>query len=111
MKNASIKIGIVTLVLLLASGLDGWAHTPRSREISGIIQEVNVEKRMFTVEATEDGKVMKLVWTRDTKFVQDQRVVDSPALKTGLKVCVDYRAPFFGKPYATKVAWGEDQRR
>jgi hypothetical protein len=111
MKPAStMKIGITALVLLLASGLNGWAHTPRIRQVSGTIQEVNVEKHVFVVRVTEKGTLMKLVWTPDTKFFQDRQAVDGTVLKAELKVCVDYRAPFFGRPSATKVAWGDDRR-
>jgi len=110
MKHASIKIGILTLILLLASCLNGWAHTPRTRQVSGIIQAFDVDKHTFVVNDTEHGKLVKLAWTTDTKFFQHQQAVDSTGLKAGLKVYVDYHAPFFGRPYATKVAWGDDRQ-
>ena len=45
----------------------------------------------------------------DTQFIKDWKFTDAAALKEGLRACVYYRSPFFGKPFVTKVVWTGQQ--
>lgn len=42
---------------------------------------------------------------RQTKFIKDWKFADSSAVKEGMRACVYYRSPFFGKPFVTKIVW------
>jgi hypothetical protein len=105
MKPSTIKIGIILVAILFAFCTDSWAHSPKARELCGVIQEINAKKHTLIVRSPERKTPVTLTWTRDTEFVQNQQTTKSTMLKTGLSVCVYYHSPFFGKPFATKMVW------
>lgn len=84
---------------------DTRAHSPPARELCGVVQEISVKSQALTIRSPERAVPVKLVWTRDTLFIQNQQFTNSTTLKTGLRVCVHYHSPFLGRPRATKVVW------
>ncbi len=60
---------------------------------------------MLTVLPEKKGRSLTAVWKRDTKFIHNWKLTDSAFLKGGLRACVYYRSPFFGKPFVTRVVW------
>jgi hypothetical protein len=45
----------------------------------------------------------------DTRFIKGWKFTNDTALKMGLRACVYYLSPFFGKPFVTKVVWTNQQ--
>src|SRR2546423_1931349 len=97
MKSFCTKIGIAAATILLVFCTESWARSPKTRQLCGIIVEVDSTKRSLILQTPESDKPIELVWALDTRFIKKQRFIDSSQLKTGLRVCVDYHTPFFGK--------------
>lgn len=95
---------LVLLVLCLAA-LNTWARPPRAREACGLLQNIDLDSRSLTLKADKEGRPLEVVWTGDTRFLKDWKFDAPTALKPGMRACVYYRSPFFGKPFVTKVTW------
>ncbi len=108
---SSLKAALAVTVLLCLSSADTWARPPRAREFCGVIQAIDVQSHTLTVQSPKRDQPLTVVWKRDTQFIHDWKFTDSAALKEGLRACVYYRSPFFGKPFVTKVVWvnGKEQ--
>jgi len=112
MKPSSKQIGIAAAALLFASCADSWARAPQAREQCGVIQQIDQQKHTLTVLPEKKGQALNLVWKHDTRFIYNEKFTNSASLKPGLRACVYYHSPFFGKPFVTKVVWaGSMQNR
>lgn len=93
-------------VILSLAPLESQARQPRARERQCVIQTIERDSRTMTLQCGSDAKALELVWTKQTKFLQDGKFADAAPLKTNQAVVVYYRSPFFGRKFATKVVWG-----
>ena len=107
----SLKSMLAAAALLCLSSADAWARPPRARESCGVIQAIDPQTHTLTVQSPKRDQPLTVVWKRDTKFIHNWKFTDSAALKEGLRACVYYRSPIFGKPFVTKVVWvnGKEQ--
>lgn len=108
MKTRLKTIGIFPALLLagvfaLPPGAE--AHAPRARELCGIIQSTDSQSGTLTIQTPRRIAPATFVIKRDTRFIKDWKFTDAGSLKEGLRVCVYYHSPFFGKPFVTKVVW------
>ncbi|MEK7780861.1 MAG: hypothetical protein AAB370_05110 [Verrucomicrobiota bacterium] len=99
-------------VILWLAPLESQARPPRARERQCVIQTIERDSRTMTLQCGKDAKALELVWTKQTKFLQNGTFADVAPLKTNQAVVVYYRSPFFGKKFATKVVWenGSDDK-
>lgn len=110
-KSSSLKAALAATALLCLSSADTWARPPRARELCGVIQAIDVQSHTVTVQSPQRDQPLTVVWKRDTKFIHNWKFTESATLKEGLRACVYYRSPIFGKPFVTKVVWlnGQEQ--
>jgi hypothetical protein len=110
MKHRPISKIISTLLLVMCCffSSSAVAHTPHVREIYGVIQAIDCQKRILTLTHAQEPGPQKVAWRPDTQFIQNQKPMSVTELKTGTQVTVFYHSPFFGKPFATKVVWVTD---
>ena len=99
-------------VILWLAPLESQARPPRARERQCVIQTIERDSRTMTLQYGKDAKALELVWTKQTRFLQDGKFTDVAPLKTGQAVTVYYRSPFLGKKFAAKVVWknGSDDK-
>ncbi len=111
-KSSSLKAALAATALLCLSSMDTWARPPRARELCGIIQAIDAQTHTLTVQSPKRDQPLTVVWKRDTKFIHYWKFTESTTLKEGLRACVYYRSPIFGKPFVTKVVWvnGREQK-
>jgi hypothetical protein len=107
MKYNPISKTIGTLLFVACCFVNStlFAHTPHAREAHGVIQSIDYQKQTLTVAYAKGRGPQKLIWRSDTEFLQDLTPVSATELKEGAQVTIYYHAPFFGKPFATKVVW------
>jgi hypothetical protein len=110
MKYSSIPKIIGTLLLLACCFANStvFAHTPHAREAHGVIQSIDYQKRILMLTYAQERGPQKLIWKSDTQFMCDLKPVSATELKEGTHITIYYHSPFFGKPYATKVAWSNN---
>ena len=92
---------LVIVLSLLA--LDTWARSPRAREACGVLQNIDAQAFTLTLVQEKGTRPMEVVLRRDTKVLKNWKLASTDALQQGVRVCVFYRSPFFGKPFVTKV--------
>lgn len=108
MKKKFKTIGICSALILTGTMLtpqSAEARPPRARELCGVIQAIDLQTRTVTIQSPKRNQTATLVVTGDTQFIKDWKFTDSDALKKGMRACVYYRSPFFGKPFVTKIVW------
>lgn len=93
-------LGVVLFTAVTAS-----AHTVRSRPACGVVERLDVAGRYVRFSPTNSKAPTELALTRRTKFVHNGRFAPPDELKDGTRAVVYYRAPFFGRPFVTKVVW------
>lgn len=79
------------------------AMSPLSRERDAVVTSIDRNNTILTVQIKEESRPRSFEWNDDTWFVQHGRFTGSTALKPGAAVRIRYRAPFFGKPFVSKV--------
>lgn len=99
--------------LLLAGALlnpsNVEARPPQARELCGVVQAIDLQTRTVTIQSPKRNQPATFAVKGDTQFIKDWKFTDAAALKEGLRACVHYRSPFFGKPFVTKVVWTSQQ--
>lgn len=107
--NARFKnIGTFSALLLAGALLNpsnAEARPPRARELCGVIQAIDLQTCSLTIQSPKRGQPATFAIKSDTRFIKDWKFAESASLKEGLRACVYYRSPFFGKPFVTKVVW------
>lgn len=104
--NSTTARTLITLIALIFAGsMNGWALSPRSRPVAGIVQSIDPEKHLITIVSARPGVPGALLWTRQTRFLADWHFTNADALKPAMPVVVHYQTPCFGKPFVTKVIW------
>jgi hypothetical protein len=113
MKYSSIPkfIGTLLLVACCFASSSVFAHTPHARVAHGVIQSIDYQKQIMTLTYVQERGPQKLIWRSDTQFLCELKPVSVTELIKGAQVTIEYHSPFFGKPYATKVVWTNNQRR
>lgn len=101
----SLKAALTAAALLCLSSADSWARPPRAREACGVVQTIDREARTLTLVPEKGTRPLVVVWKKDTKFLKSWNFESAAALGEGVRACVFYRSPFFGKPFVTKVVW------
>ena len=95
---------IALLIALLANfTMPAAARTPQGSDITGTIQKVDMQAQEIELLRNGNGTVFKVIWNKLATFVANGHLTDASMLKTGAHVDVTYRAPFVGKPFATRV--------
>ncbi len=51
----------------------------------------------------------QVIWTKQTKFIHNAEFAPASELKESATAVVYYRSPFFGRAFATKVVWTNNQ--
>ena len=102
-ETKSVLLAAVLFVLAASSPVS--ARTPPAREWCGVIERINHQAKTLAVRSDKESKTLELIWRDNTRFIRNSKFDSPVALKQGTKVCVFYRAPIFGKPFATKVVW------
>ena len=113
MKNQFKTIGIWSALLLtglVLTSQNAEARPPRARELCGVVQAFDPQTRTVTIQSPKRNQPATFAVKGDTKFIKDWKFTDSDALKEGLRACVYYRSPFFGKPFVTKIVWTNPQQ-
>ena len=108
MKTQFKTISIFSTLLLagtLLTAHSAQARPPRARELCGVIQTVDVQTHTLTIQSPKHDVLATFAIKRDTQYIKDWKFTDSASLKEGLRACVYYRSPFFGKAFATKIVW------
>jgi hypothetical protein len=105
---------ITACIALLVSGAamipqSAEARPPRARELCGVIQAIDPQTRTLTIQSPKSESAATFAVKGDTRFIKDWKFTTDTALKAGLRACVYYRSPFFGKPFITKVVWISQQ--
>jgi hypothetical protein len=105
MKCSSISkiIGTLLLLVFCFANSSVFAHTPLAREIHGVVQLIDYQKKTLTLADVQERGPQKLIWITDTQFLRDLETVPATELKQGSHVTVYYHTPFFGKPFAVKI--------
>lgn len=108
MKTQFRTVGIFSALLLvgaLSTPQNAEAHSPRARELCGVVQAIDPQARTLTIQSPKRVQPTTFSVKGDTKFIKDWKFTDSKSLKAGLRACVYYRSPFFGKSFVTKIVW------
>ena len=84
---------------------NAWALPPLTRRVPGIIQSIDHEARTLTVMPDKGKGPVLLIWKNDTLFLYNGQFTNAAALKEGTSAVAYYRAPLFGKAFATKLVW------
>ena len=97
------KLGLSAATLILMMSTDSWARPTRSREECGITKKVDKVASALTILRERGGEPLEVVFNSDTTFLSNSKPTNSASIKEGLRTCIYYRSPFFGRPFATKV--------
>ena len=98
---------ISLIIFLLAATFSAWGRTPPAREWCGVIERIDHQAKTLAVRSDKESKTFELMWRDRSQFIRNSKFDSPTTLKEGSKVCVFYRAPIFGKPFATRVIWTE----
>lgn len=104
----TFSVLVLTGALLHPSNAE--ARPPRARELCGVIQAIDLQTRTVAVQSPKQGQPATFAVKGDTKFIKDWKFTDSTSLKAGLRACVYYHSPFFGKPFVTKIVWSNQHQ-
>lgn len=88
---------------LCLTAVNTWARPPRAREACGVLQNIDVAARTLTLVPEKGERPLVAVWKSETKFFKNRNFESANTLKEGVRACVYYHSPFFGKPFVTKV--------
>ena len=103
LKSSALAAALTATALLCVSS------APRARELCGVIQAIDAQSHALTIQSPKRDRPLTVVWKRDTGFINNWKFADSASLKEGMRVCIYYRSPLFGKPFVTKVVWVDEQ--
>ena len=62
--------GVLYLFLGCFACLNAFAHEPRARECSAIIQSIDCQKQILTLTNVAEHVPLELIWHTDTLFVR-----------------------------------------
>ncbi len=113
MKTQFKTIAICSALVLTGTVLTpqiAEARPPRARELCGVVQAFDPQTRTVTIQSAKRNLPATFAVKGDTKFIKDWKFTDSASLKKGMRACVYYRSPFFGKPFVTKIVWNNQQQ-
>ena len=102
-KSKRVFLLFVFLTVFSLSSHHAMAHTTRSRELCGVINELDLSNHIAHVKSERSGKMRDLVLRKDTKFLKDWKRSSLDAVTPGVRACVYYRSPIFGKPFITRI--------
>jgi hypothetical protein len=111
--KTQFKTTTIYSVLLLVGALltphNAEARPPRARELCGVIRAIDPQTRTLTIQSSKRESSAAFAVKGDTRFIKGWKFTNDTALKMGLRACVYYLSPFFGKPFVTKVVWTNQQ--
>jgi hypothetical protein len=104
--NACYQRGFGPVALIAAAlltALPAAAHTVNSRVFPAVVDTIDRESRVATF--TPESEVFKREYRfrKTTRYVCDDQARPVDELRSGQKVLVYYRTPFFGRPILTRV--------
>ena len=107
MNNMKISVFTLLLGVFLVTGTQVQAMPRMWRSICGKVDRIYPEEKT-AILITEDKKkkVMLITWNKRTRAYRNGAPVDKVEFKEGEQLCLHYRAPLFGKRWATKVFLG-----
>ena len=95
---------ITFMVAILATTAPFAAALPNSgRRITGTILKVEPRVREAGMRWDDKGTVIAFSWNDRTTFVSNATFTDAAILQPKARVNVIYHAPFFGKPFVSRV--------
>lgn len=97
------RFALLFVAVLAVTGVEAVALPPLGRDVEGVIASVDASAQTLRLRRSKDSESMLLIWNSRTRFVEKARFVSAEKLRAGAPVTIIYRAPFFGKPFATKV--------
>lgn len=108
MKSSNNRPFLSTLLLtaLFLAAANAEARSPRAREWCGVLEQIGPQGETLKVRSSKGNKPLEVLWKKETRFVHNGKFDSAAALKPGERVCVYYHSPFFGRPFASKVVWG-----
>ena len=98
-------------VFLASFATPAAATTPQGHRITGTIQKVDASAREVEMLREDTRTPIAFLWNRGTTFVTGTGMADAAILKKGARVEVIRHAPFFGKPFVTKVTLLPNHKR
>jgi hypothetical protein len=87
------------------SAISAVAMPNLSRQISGRIVGIDLEKRSLRITADEGKSTLDFVWSERTKFFDKSGEAKAADLVLGRTVEIVYRAPLIGQRSAHRVRW------
>jgi hypothetical protein len=102
-----MKVQRIAFIVLFFSftAATSWAHASFSRELSGVVQTVDLKHRLIILITDSNARKMTFAIDQQTQYLRDGRLVAAEALKEGMPAQIWYRTPFFGRKILTKVVW------
>ena len=102
---------IIRTFLLIVCGLastNALAHNVSACETNAVIQSIDFTNRVLNFTHQQGSRFDHLIWKNYTQFLRDGKPVSAKELNAGAHLKVYYRSPFFGKPFATKIIWSQE---
>ena len=110
-KSARAKVaGALVLVVFCLASSKACARPPRAREFCGVLECIDQQNEALTIRPAKGGKPLEVIWKKDTQLIHNWKFDSAASLKDGGKVCLYYRSPIFGRPFATRVVWGSTRQ-
>jgi hypothetical protein len=104
-RSMRIRGIIFTLLFFSFTVTTSLAHAPSTRELSGVIQTVDLNHRLIVFITDKGARKMIFAVSPQTRYVRDGNFVAAAALPEGTPAQIWYRTPFFGRRILTKVVW------
>lgn len=101
---------LIVLALLASLTTPASALTPQGRQITGTIAKVDAPNREVEMFREDSGAPASFIWNRHTSFIAASQFTDAIILKKGARITVSRHAPFFRKPFVTKVTLQPSQQ-
>jgi hypothetical protein len=103
-RSTSTRVALLACATLIAAG-DALAAGPRIRRVEGVVRSVDRGSQTVILDHDVGMAPKKITWNGETRFVRDTTLATSGDLAQGTRTDIRYRWPFFGKPFATHIAW------
>lgn len=102
-------LGVVAILATLLASPEAPARPPRAREARAVVQSIDRSNRTLTLKFPQGRGPDQVIWTKQTKFIHNAEFAPASELKESATAVVYYRSPFFGRAFATKVVWTNNQ--
>jgi hypothetical protein len=104
LRYSSTHVALLACATLIVTG-DALAAGPRVRRVEGVVRSVDRDSQTVILDHDVGAAPKKIMWNGETRFVRDTKLATPADLTGGTRTDIRYRWPFFGKPFATHIAW------